>query len=555
MLALAGLLLFSGCQQTDAPAETEEPDNPYAYVYEDVTAAAGLGNFVHETGAAGEFWFPETVGAGGAFFDYDGDGWLDLLLVAGAHWEGYGEPIRALQLYRNTGAGTFEDVTEAAGLADVVAYGFGVLAADYDNDGDQDFFFTTLHQNYLFQNNDGRFTDVTGVAGLSVDDFWSTTAIFFDADNDGWLDLYVGNYVRWLPELDQFCTLDEYERSYCAPQQFEGEPAQFYHNNGDGTFTDRTIESGMTPTPGKTLGVTELDVNQDGWSDLVVANDTQRNLLYVNNGDGTFEEQGLVAGIAFDENGVARAGMGIDSGDIENNGQDWVFIGTFAHEMIGVFKATPNGFFLDRSAASLIGRQSLQTLNFGLFLYDAEYDGDLDMLVANGHIYPAIEKVENAITYRQPTQLFINEGDGTFTDVMPEIQGVWAKPLVARGAIFGDYDRDGDVDVLLTENGGPIHLWKNNTVQGNYLRVRLQGTESNADGLGARIVAYAGELTMQRRVRTGGTYMSQSELTASFGVAAYEQVDSLVVYWPSGIEQKRYELPVNDEILVVEGQE
>ncbi len=544
-----------GCQTEveTPPQEAIEPKVDINFV--DVTAAAGLGDFEHVTGAFGEWWFPETVGAGGAFFDYDGDQWLDILLVTGAKWESH-EPndIPALRLYQNNGDGTFTERTEEAGLADLRAYGFGVLAADYDNDGDQDVYFTTLRQNHLFRNDDGVLVDVSNEAGVADHEMWTTTAIFFDADKDGWLDLYVANYVRWAPELELWCSLDDNEQNYCAPQQFDGEPAFFYQNNGDGTFTERTEAVGMSPTPGKTLGVVELDVNEDGWSDLVVANDTQRNLYYVNNGDGTFQEQGLLSGIAFDENGVARAGMGIDAGDIENSGEEWVFIGTFAHEMIGVFKSAGNGFFQEVSAASRIGRQSLSTLNFGLFLFDVDYDTDLDMLVANGHIYSAVESVEISITYRQPTQLFVNNGDATFSDAMPDLQGVWVKPLVARGAAYADFDSDGDVDVLLTENGGPVHLWQNNTVGGNYLRVKLQGTESNRDGIGARIEAVVGDTKMQRRVRTGSTYMSQSELTASFGLGEASRVDVLTIVWPSGHIDVLTDVDANQELVIEEGQ-
>lgn len=550
---LSIILLVSGCtESSNTPAPVASPASDISFV--DITSAAGLSDFRHETGAYGMFWFPETMGAGAAFLDFDDDGWLDIVLVAGGQWPDRDTPaVDALRLFRNVGDGTFEDVTAAAGLQGVNAYGQGVHAADYDNDGDQDIFFTTLRQNYLFRNDEQQFIDVTEAVGLAGHANWSTTAMFFDADKDGWLDLYVGNYVSWSPEKDIFCSLDGENKSYCSPQQYDGEPAFFYKNNGDGTFSDATESAGLMPTPGKTLGVVELDVNDDGWSDLLVANDTQRNLLYVNNGDGTFAEQGLLSGVAFDENGVARAGMGIDAGDIENNGDTWIFIGTFAHEMIGAYQSAGNGFFLERSAASKIGRQSLLTLNFGLFLFDAEYDGDLDMLVANGHIYSDVEKVEGGLKYRQPTQLFVNQGDATFLDVMPELQGVWAQPLVARGAIYGDVDRDGDVDVLLTENGGPVHLWRNDTAGGNYLRVELTGVESNRDGIGARIVAIAGDLTMQRRVRTGSTYMSQSELAASFGLGNATSVDTLKVFWPSGVIDTLTNLDVNQVLVVEEG--
>ena len=548
------MMVGTGCA---APEDSTPSSNipPIDIVFEDITRQAGLGAFQHETGAYGKFWFPETMGAGAAFLDYDGDGWLDVLLVGGGQWSRQNAPeVEALQLYRNTGQGTFENVTEAVGLASLRAYGQGVHAADYDNDGDQDIFFTTLHQNFLLRNDGQRFVDVTHEAGLDRGQRWSTTAIFFDADRDGWLDLYVGNYVVWSPEKDIWCSLDGTNKSYCSPQQYDGEPAFFYKNNGDGTFSDVTEIAGMLPTPGKTLGVVALDANDDGWPDLLVSNDTQRNLLYINDGDGTFTEQGLLSGVAFDENGVARAGMGIDAGDIENNGDTWIFIGTFAHEMIGVYQSAGNGFFMERSAASQIGRQSLLTLNFGLFLFDVELDGDLDVLVANGHIYSDVEKVESGLTYRQPTQLFINQGDATFLDVMPELQSIWANPLVARGAIYGDIDRDGDLDVLITENGGPVHLWRNDTRGGNYLRVQLTGVESNRDGIGAHILVRVDTLKMQRIIRTGSTYMSQSELTASFGLGNAETIDTLKVFWPSGTTDVLTAVKANQVVVLKEGE-
>lgn len=520
----------------------------------DVTEAAGLGTFRHETGAFGNEWFPETVGGGGGFVDYDADGWMDVLLVGGGVWPGRGEaPVPAARLYRNQGDGTFRDVTAAAGLGAVTAYGFGVTVADYDNDGDADFFLTALDENLLFQNEGGVFTEVGAAAGVADHAAWSTAAIFFDADRDGWVDLYVGNYVVWSPEKDIWCTMDGETKAYCTPQAYEGVPGRFYHNNGDGTFSERTAAAGFGGAPGKTLGVTEFDYNQDGWPDLVVANDTQRDLLYVNQGDGTFVEQGVLSGIAFDENGKARAGMGIDAGDVNNDGRPTVFIGHFSNQMVGVYRYLGNDLFLDRAALSRIGHPSLLTLTFGLFLFDADLDGYLDLLLANGHIAEDIERVQDGIGYRQRAQLFLNQGDGTFDEATDRAGPAFEQTLVARGAAYGDYDRDGDLDVLLTENGGGAYLWRNESAPANGLRVHLQGTESNRDAIGARVAAVVGDARIERRIRTGGSYLSHPELVTTIGLGTATHVDSLIVQWPSGQTDRFTEVPANQVIRIIEG--
>jgi len=301
-----------------------------------------------------------------------------------------------------------------------------------------------------------------------------------------------------------------------------------------------------------TLAVTELDFNADGWSDLVVANDTQRDLLYENQRDGTFKEKGVISGIAFDENGRTRAGMGLDVGDVDNSGQESIFVASFSKEMIGVFRHMGNGLFIDRAAISRIGQSSILTLTFGLLLIDIELDGDLDLFLANGHITEEIERLEDGITYRQRAQLFINEGDGHF-DEMEEHHGVsFEIPMVARGTAYSDYDRDGDLDVLITENGGPVHLWRNELVSGRFLRVQLEGHKSNFDGIGTRLVAYVGGQRLSRRIRMGSSYLSQSEKVATFGLGSATQVDSLSVFWPSGKIDRFDSIGANKELRILE---
>jgi len=550
----AGIL--AGCSKQEKH-EQQKPHatNGVALSFTDVTASAGLGEFRHVTGAVGDKWFPESMGSGAGFIDYDGDGWQDILLVGGGRWpKAKGDSAPALWLYRNNGDGTFADKTSAAGLSNLAAYGFGVVAADYDNDSDQDFYFTTLHHNLLFRNEGGVFTEVGKAAGVAGESTWSSSAIFFDADKDGWLDLYVANYVDWSPEKDLWCTLDGKTKSYCTPELYKGVPGRFYHNKGNGTFTDRTEAAGFATSPGKSLGVAVCDFNRDGWPDLVVANDTQRNLLFKNKGDGTFDELAAYSGVAYDENGRARAGMGIDIGVVDNTGAETIFIGNFSKEMTGVYRYIGNDLFNDRAPASKIGRLSLMTLTFGLFLFDADLDSDLDLFSANGHVQEDIEVTQDGITYREPPHLFINDGNGFFTDEAPSIGGVLAQPLVGRGASHADYDRDGDLDILVTENGGPVHLWRNDMRSSpHYLRLHVQGEKSNRDGIGTRIVAQLDTLRMERSVRTGSSFLSSLEKAVTFGLGQADKVDSLFVYWPSGRSDRFAQVQANKEYLLVEG--
>ncbi len=568
-----GLLTTAGCgagEQGAAGASALRSETPPdAIPFAHVTESAGLGSFLHVTGAFGETWFPETMGGGAGFLDYDGDGWQDLVLVGGGTWPGRDDPpARALWLYRNEGnpgspdqvrgglspgqAPTFRDVTAEVGLADLRAYGLGVAIADYDNDGDPDIFLTTLERNLLLRNDLAgqarAFTEVGRAAGLGDVAEWSTSALFFDADRDGHADLYVGNYVEWSPEKDIWCTIDGQVKAYCTPQLYLGIPGRFYHNNGDGTFTEQTAQAGFADAPGKTLGVAEWDFNRDGWPDLVVANDTQRDLLYLNTGKGTFTEQGVVSGLAFDENGRARAGMGIDVGVVDSAGQPSVVVGHFTNEMVGLYRQIAPALFVDRAAEAQVGRPSLPTLTFGLCLFDADLDGDMDLFLVNGHISQDAERVQEGVTYRQHPQLFVNVGDGRFAEQTPPP----AAPIVGRAVATADYDRDGDVDLLVTENGGPVHLLRNDRQGGNALRVRLEGRHGNRDALGAHVTAVVGGRRMQQRVRTGSSFLSTSEKALTFGLGTATQVDTLTVQWPGGRMEHYTNLPAAHEVRIDE---
>lgn len=556
LLLLAGVLL-AGC--ADAPSSSPQPSRPVSF--EDVTETAGLDGFRHRTGVFGEKWFPETMGSGGGFIDYNGDGRLDILLVGGGVWEKSETELKhALWLYRNDGDGSFTLATGDAGLAEVEAYGFGVAAADYNNDGHQDFLLTTLNRNLLFRNDgDGTFTEVGKEAGLTDLPRWSSSALFFDADNDGHLDLYVGNYVQWSRETDLFCSVDGETKAYCTPEAYEGVGGRYYHNDGDGTFTNWTERAGFAPSPGKALGVTMLDYNRDGWMDLYVANDMERNLLYENEGDGTFTERGRGSGTAYSQSGRVRAGMGTDAGVVDSTGHPTIFVSNFSREKISVFRHQRDGLFRDRSTTSGIGRPGKFTLGFGLFLFDAELNGTLDLFVANGHVQPDIERIDQSIQYKQRPHLFLNNGTGRFEELRPE-DGPLADSLVARGAAYGDYDGDGDLDILVTENEGGAHLWRN-TVRDqsagdepNYLRIRLEGTRSNRDGIGARVRIKHGDGVQERLLRSGSSYLSSVELALTFGLGERTRVDSVIVHWPSGEIDRTADVDVNQTLRIVEGE-
>ncbi|MEZ4701909.1 MAG: CRTAC1 family protein [Rhodothermales bacterium] len=541
-----------------AGPSTEPSPDLFVDLFIDATREAGLDGFRHERGAAGDHWMPETYGAGVAFVDYDGDGWADVAAVGGGVWAAPAEGPAAITLYRNLGDGRFRDVTKETGLDRYRAIGFGIAGADMDNDGDLDLYLTALGPNLLLRNDDGVFVDVAAEAGVAGD-AWSTAALFFDANRDGLVDLYVGQYVDWTPETDRWCTSDGVNKDYCMPHAYEGVGARFYLNAGDSRFIDRTREAGMDDNPGKTLGAAEYDLNADGWPDVVVANDTRRNLVYLNRKDGTFEEVGIRSGVAYDDNGRARAGMGLDIGVLDGTGKPSIVIGNFSEEMVGVYREVGGGIYRDLAPASGIGMASKQVLTFGVLLADVDLDADLDVLLANGHILEQVAEMQDGMTYRQPAQLFMNQGDGRFELAGADRARVLAEPLVARGAAYADYDRDGDLDVLLTENGGPLHLWRNQTdpatgADAHALRLYLAGRRSPRDALGARVVAVAnGRMRQERRVRAGGSYLSQSETTLTLGLGPVDRLDTLRIHWPSGWVDTYEQLEAGRELRLTEG--
>ncbi|MCX6589192.1 MAG: CRTAC1 family protein [Acidobacteria bacterium] len=500
---------------------------------EDVTRAAGI-DFSHHTGAFGARYLPETLGPGCAFLDYDNDGWLDVLLVNGQDWPGHPRRKAGLQLYRNNRNGTFSDVTRAAGL-DFSFYGLGVAVADFNNDGFPDLYLTGVGQNRLLRNTGrGSFVDVTAAAGLGNRTGFSTSAVWFDYDRDGHLDLFVCNYVRWSPEADVFCSLDGRTKSYCTPEAYRGTTCWLFRNCGNGTFEDVTAKSGLFDASSKSLGVAMLDFDQDGWPDLFVANDTQPNKLYRNNRDGTFREMAVRAGVAFAEDGRARAGMGVDAGDFRRTGREGLAVTNFDNEMIGLYEWTGGGY-LDRAEETGVGAASRKTLGFGCLFFDADLDGHLDLLAVNGHIDDSVRNLARGPAYAQPPHLFLNNGQGRFRDISTEVGSGFRAPKVGRGLALGDFDRDGDLDVLLTTNGGPAYLYRNDVGNGHRsIRFQLEGRASNRDAIGAVVEVEDAAGWQMRRIRSGSSYLSSSMRAATFGVGLQKMVKRVVLRWPNG---------------------
>lgn len=543
-----------------APAVTPEPPPG---LFTDVTAAAGI-DFVHENGAFGERLLPETMGAGVAFIDYDGNGTQDLLFVSSARWpfdpDGAESASATLRLYHNDGHGNFREVTDEVGLGGLDYYGMGVAVGDYDGDGRTDIFITAVGENRLYRNEGGRFTDVTAAAGVGGGlDTWSTGAAFFDANNNGYLDLFVVNYVQWSREIDIQVDyrLTGVGRAYGPPMNFAGTRNYFYINNGDGTFTERGVEAGLNivhPTTGEPIGkglaLIPVDLDGDGYIDVMVANDTVRNFVFHNRGDGTFDEVGTDWGLGFDRNGHATGAMGIDFARHTNAAPLAIAIGNFANEMSSFYVSQGDSTqYADQTILEGIGAATRAALTFGVFFFDYDLDGRLDYLQANGHVENEINRVQASQQYRQPGQLFWNCGTecpGTFLEVPVSRIGALATPMVGRGAAYADINGNGRLDVVLTQIGGPALLLRNDLESaGNWLRVRLRGKSPNTDAIGARLELEAGGVTQYRKVMPTRSYLSQVELPVTFGLGDTDSIDRLTIVWPDGSEQVVNDLAVN----------
>jgi hypothetical protein len=540
LLALLRVPMFVG----SASAETIR--------FRDITLKAGI-HFTHNNAAFGKKYLPETMGPGCAFIDYDNDGYPDIVLVNGEDWPGHTKTASSLKLYHNNHDGTFTDVTRKAGLA-VSMFGLGVAVGDYDNDGHDDLFITALGQSHLFRNNgNGTFTDVTKTAGMWGPNEFSTSAAWVDYDRDGKLDLVVANYVQWSQPTDIYCTLDGAHKSYCTPESYKGTSLRVWHNLGGGNFEDATQKSGLGDPTSKSLGITILDYNGDGWPDIVVANDTQPNKLYLNKQNGTFEERAVAAGIAFSEDGVARAGMGADAADYDRSGRPSLMITNFANQMISLYHNEGNGLFVDEAPRSEVGRNTLVTLGFGCFFFDYDNDGWPDIFVADGHIENEIERVQKRVSYAEPPHLFRNLGGGKFQEVTEQMGTAFASPKVARGAAYADIDHDGALDVLVTTNGGRAWLFHNEGGTNRSLRLKLVGTKSNRDGIGAVVRLTSGGARQWQMLRSGSSYLSQSELVLTFGLGGASKADTVEVEWPSGQVDRLSGLPADETVTIGEG--
>lgn len=542
-----------------SPSDTLPPIDPAKFApvqFTDVTAQAGI-RFKHNNGAYGKKYQPETNGSGCAFIDYDNDGWQDILLINSSDFaDAPKKRNTVMALYHNNQNGTFTDVTAQAGLAKVM-YGQGVAVGDYDNDGFDDIFVTAVGQNRLFRNlGNGKFADVTAKVGLAGPQYFSSSAAFFDYDKDGKLDLFVCNYVEWSPEKDVFCTLDGTNKSYCTPEKYQGQSSRLYHNVG-GKFVDVTEKAGLLDPTGKSLGVAILDYDKDGWPDIFVANDTQPNKLYHNSGKGTFVNVAESAGVAYSVEGKARGGMGTDAADYDGSGYPSIIVGNFSNDMLALFRneGKAEGLFTDEAPASNIGQATMLSLTFGTFFFDYDNDGRPDIFMANGHVADDINKVQPNITYAMKPQLFHNDGKRKFTEVTAKVGKPFARAVVGRGAAYGDFDNDGDLDILLTTNGGPAYLFRNDGGnQNRFIKFKTVGANANRSGIGAKIVVTLPDGSSKWQVvHSGSSYCSQSELPLTFGLGTADKAARVEVIWPSGKVDKLTDLGANKLYVVKEG--
>jgi enediyne biosynthesis protein E4 len=530
---------------------------PIPVTYVDIAAAAGI-TFQHDNAASAEKYLIETMGSGCGWIDYDQNGLMDLYLVNGAGTRLY-TPKHRLQsaLYRNNGDGTFSDVTSKAGVGAEGLFGMGVAVGDYDNDGFPDLFVLGYGRCILFHNNgDGTFTEVTAKAGVENSGRWGSSAAWFDYDNDGRLDLVIANYVDWSPDNNFWCgDHGPGLRSYCHPDNYHGQAPTLYHNNGDGTFTDVSARSGVGAKPGNGLGVVTFDYDDDGWQDIFIANDSMPNFLFHNNRDGTFREVGYMAGVAVSMDGTSEAGMGVDAADASRNGRMDLMVTHLDSQLARFYQNMGGGVFDDATLRSKISYATFHMSGFGTRFMDYDNDGWRDVFMADGHILDNIERYRGEVRYAEPKLMFRNTGRGIFENVSERLGADFVRPRVSRGAAIGDFDNDGDLDVLVNNNGEPAQLLRNDGGNANHwLEIFLIGTKSNRDGVGARVKLIAGDLTLYEQRKGGMSYQSAQDPRLHFGLGAHANVNALEIIWPSGMVTKLTGVKSDQIISVKEGE-
>ena len=526
-------------------------------LFERIPGSASGITWRHVNGRSSEYYLPETTGAGCAFLDYDNDGWMDIYLVNSGKCDFYDpQPPLRNALYRNNRDGTFTDVTEKAGVAGG-GYGMGVAVGDYDGDGQPDLYVTQYGRNILYHNNgDGTFTDATEKAGVAAPG-WSSSAVWFDYDNDGRLDLFVCRFVDFDKSKNKFCGNEiTHERYYCIPRVYAPMRSWLFHNNGDGTFTDVSRESGIASVLGKAWGVVATDINNDGWMDLFVANDTVANFLFLNKKNGRFEEIGLDSGVAYSQDGRERSGMGVDSADFDQDGWQDLFVTNVDQEMYSIYRNNHDLTFEDKAGPMGLGRTTRLMSGWGVKFFDYNNDGNTDLFIANGHPDDKIEEHSTHVTYKEPLLLFQNNGK-TLENVSAQAGPVFGEEFAARGMAVGDFDNDGALDVLVAVNNGAPLLLKNNAADGNHwLGIRLVGKKANRDAIGARITWEAGDLKRSRLKIGGGSYLSSHDPREVLGIGSRTKIDKLEIRWPlpSGRVETFTDLPIDRYITIVEGE-